>query len=177
MPNIFIISDTHFSHASTLKFFRANGKRLRDFETVEEMDEHMVERWNSVVRPQDHVYHLGDVVINRRALPICSRLNGHKRLVRGNHDEFKTKDYLQYFDEIYGVRILDNMIMSHIPLHPSNIKQRWLCNIHGHLHANTSDTSFTPEYGNRYFNVSVEVLNYTPISLEEIKKTVIGWGK
>ncbi len=58
------------------------GKRLREFDTVEEMDELMVERWNSVVHPQDKVYHLGDVVMHKRALPILARLNGEKFLLK-----------------------------------------------------------------------------------------------
>ena len=42
-------------------------------------------------------------------------------------------------------------------------------NIHGHLHSliyGTEDRTW--KGGNRYFNVSVERINYTPISLEEI---------
>ena len=47
MANIFFISDTHFGHAGILSFKREDGSPLRDFLSVEEMDEHMVERWNS----------------------------------------------------------------------------------------------------------------------------------
>jgi calcineurin-like phosphoesterase family protein len=96
------------------------------------------------------------------------RLNGHKRLVRGNHDIFKTKDYLQAgFDEIYGVRSFDSMILSHIPLHPRSIKKGWT-NVHGHLHLNVEQFGWGPQY----FNVSVEQINYTPISLEEVRKRI-----
>lgn len=126
------------------------------------MDEHMIERWNSVVRPQDHVYHLGDVAMQRERIKTISRCNGHLRLVRGNHDLYQTKDYLPYFDEIYGIRVLDNMIFTHIPIHPESLG-RFKANVHGHIHANAS-----PE-GN-YFNASVEVLDYTPIALEDLRK-------
>jgi len=174
----FFIADNHFSHANIITFNRNDGTRLRDFASAEEMDEHMVECWNRVVRPQDTVNHLGDVVINRRALPILSRLNGKKRLIRGNHDIFKTAEYMQYFDEIYGVRVYQQhgIICSHIPLHPESLS-RWKVNVHGHLHANRVMTP--PELletgcimpagiDPRYINVSVEQINYTPISLEEI---------
>jgi calcineurin-like phosphoesterase family protein len=53
------------------------------------MDETMIERHNAKVKPNDVVYMLGDVVINRKSLHHVSRLNGKKRLVRGNHDIFK----------------------------------------------------------------------------------------
>ena len=173
----FFISDTHFGHANILNFKRSDGERLRPFSSLEEMDETMVKNWNQVVRPCDTVNHLGDVVINRRMLPILSRLNGKKRLVRGNHDVFKTAEYLRYFDEIYGVRIYEKhgIICSHIPLHPESLS-RWKVNIHGHLHSNRvrhwrtfmNGSGDWADDDHRYFSVCVEQINYTPISLEEI---------
>ena len=165
MANIFIISDTHFGHANILNFRYDDGSPVRSFSCVEEMDQHMIDKWNSVVRPQDHVYHLGDVSMRREYLVKVSACNGHKRLVRGNHDIFKTKDYLKYFDEIYGIRVLDNMIFTHIPIHPESLG-RFKANVHGHIHGPS-------EYlGEKYFNATVEILSYTPISLEDIKKQI-----
>ncbi len=167
MTTIFLISDTHFGHEGILHFKTPEGLPVRPFKTVEEMDEHMVERWNSVVRPQDHIYHLGDVAMKAPGLGILKRLNGHKRLVRGNHDIFKTKQYLQYFDEIYGVRVFDDLILSHIPLHPESLKLHWT-NVHGHLHNNV------PQFGigEQYYNVSVEHIDYTPVSLEQVRAAI-----
>lgn len=164
MSNVFFISDTHFSHRNILTFSKKDGTKLRDFISIEEHDEHLIKCWNDTVRPQDKVYHLGDVVINRKALPICERLNGHKRLVRGNHDCFPTKEYLPYFEEIYGSRIINGMIFTHIPIHTDCI-ERFKINVHGHLHSNTLGDS-------RYMNVSCEQINYTPISLDEIRKRI-----
>lgn len=166
MANIFIISDTHFGHAAILGFKNLDGSPVRDFASVAEMDEAMVSRWNAVVRPQDHVYHLGDVSMRREHLATVGRCNGHKRLVRGNHDIFRTKDYLKYFDEIYGLRVLDKILFSHIPVHPESLG-RFDANVHGHVHGLPQGT-----YGPRYYNVSVEVLDYTPISLEDLKKRI-----
>lgn len=164
MANIFIISDTHFGHANILNFKKEDGSPIRSFSCVEEMDQHMVERWNAVVRPQDHVYHLGDVAMKKPDIETVGRCAGHKRLVRGNHDIYRTKEYLKFFDEIYGIRVLDGMIFTHIPIHSESLG-RFKANIHGHVHA-------LPEryYGPRYLNVSVEVINYTPVSLEDLKK-------
>ena len=161
MAEIYLISDTHFSHAGMLSFKREDGTPLRNFSSVEEMDEHMVEKWNSVVRPQDHLYHLGDVVMRQQVLDtVMPRLNGHKRLVRGNHDIFRTKHYLRYFDEIYGLRVLDNMIFSHIPIHPESLG-RFKGNIHGHTHGQHA-------LGGKYIDVSVEAVDYTPVPLYKL---------
>lgn len=175
MANIFIISDTHFSHENmALRFLRADGTRLRPFTSVAEMDETMVERWNAVVRPQDHVYHLGDVAMRQQAVDaIMPRLHGHLRLVRGNHDIFRTKLYLKYFDEIHGCRVLDNFIFTHVPVH-SDCLGRFKANVHGHLHANRVMTSENRPYlvpDPRYLSVCVEQpwMDYAPIALETLK--------
>lgn len=167
MVKIFMIGDTHFGHGNILNFKREDGTPVRPFQTVDEMDWEMVVRWNRVVQPQDHVYHLGDVAIKRDGLEMMMHLNGHKRLIHGNHDIFKTKDYLKYFEEIRGVRVIDDFVLTHIPLHPESLRGDWV-NIHGHLHNNKPAMHLGP----RYFNVSAEMVNYTPIELGEVKEHV-----
>ncbi len=166
MSNIFFISDTHFGHANILTFKGQNGLPIRDFHNVHEMDEHMIERWNSVVRPQDKIYHLGDVTMARQLGPdfarIINRLNGHKRLVRGNHDVAPTREYLRWFEEVYACRVLDRIMFTHIPIHPFSL-ERFVGNAHGHIHERQA-------FGPKYLNLSVEAVNYTPVSLEDIKK-------
>jgi calcineurin-like phosphoesterase family protein len=159
--NIFFISDTHFSHANILNFNDKDGKRIRNFSCVEEMDETIIENWNSVVRQQDKVYHLGDVAIAKIGLKCLARCNGSKVLIRGNHDIYKLKDYTEYFRDIRGAFVLEKHICTHIPIHRDS-GARWLKNIHGHLHNNKMADDF-------YFNVSVEQINFTPINFEEIK--------
>lgn len=178
MPgNIFFISDTHFGHEATCtRFKRVDGSPLRPFANAQEMDEEMVRRWNEVVRENDKVYHLGDVVMSEKHMPTLGRLNGSKRLVRGNHDIFKTKVYLQYFKEIYGVRVLEDMVLTHVPLHPESVTQRWATNIHGHLHANRVELYDDIEHGNYpdplYFSVCVEQIDYRPIELSELRAKI-----
>ena len=106
MANIWIISDTHFGHKNMAEvFLRTDGTKVRPFATVQEMDEQMIALWNAVVRPADHVWHLGDFAIPRGAVRYGLRLLGHKRLIRGNHDMYKTKEYLAAgFEEIRGLR-------------------------------------------------------------------------
>lgn len=126
------------------------------------MDEAMVDNWNRVVKPDDVVYHLGDVVINRRCLPILSRLNGSKRLVLGNHDIFDHSDYLPYFKRLHGSFKLGDLLLTHIPVHHESVANWTTCNVHGHIHAHDIPNG-------KYFNVSVEMIDYAPISLEDLK--------
>jgi calcineurin-like phosphoesterase family protein len=157
-----VIADTHFGHRNIINFKREDGSPLRPFASVEEHDAALIENWNRVVAPKDRVYHLGDVVINRRCLSTLAQLNGRKKLVRGNHDIWNMKDFAPYFDDIVGVRVYPKIrvILSHIPLHPSQL-ERWKCNVHGHLHYRSLDDD-------RYVNVCVEHIGYTPKNLQEI---------
>ena len=166
MPNIFLIADTHFGHAGVTKFLRADGTKLRPWDDVAEMDEALVENWNSVVSPNDKVYHLGDVIINRKAFSTLQRLKGEKVLIKGNHDVFKAAEYLRYFKDIRSCHPLSGMLLSHIPIHESSLS-RWSANVHGHTHANVVMNGAYPD--ERYKCVSVEHIDYTPISLEELK--------
>ncbi len=181
--NRFLISDTHFGHTNTWeKFTLADGSPLRPFTSTEEMDEAMVDNWNKTVRPQDTVYHLGDVVIARRHLETVKRLNGRKILIRGNHDIFKDNDYYEAgFEQIHGVRVfVDQFILSHIPLHPDCVGERFKRNVHGHLHgnrimrdigiANFDDYTLVSTIDPRYLCVCVEQINYTPISFDDVLK-------
>ena len=186
MSNRFVISDTHFGHTNSWEKFKLpNGDPMRPFTSTEEMDETMVERWNAVVRPQDTVYHLGDVVINKKSLHHVKRLNGKKRLVRGNHDIFRDTDYRDAgFESLYGVRVfVDQFILSHIPLHPDCVTERFRVNVHGHLHANevmekfkvTGDDIYPYEderIDPRYLCVSVEHTDYRPLSFDEVEARI-----
>ena len=135
---------------------------MRPWNDSDEMDEAMIERWNRVVGTNDIVYHLGDVVMNRRCLQIVGRLNGDKRLILGNHDIFDHSDYLPYFKRLHGSHKLENLLLTHIPVHVDSVAHWTTCNVHGHIHAHDIPSG-------KYFNVSVEVIDYTPISLEDLK--------
>ena len=174
MPSVFLVSDTHFGHAGVCRFTRADGvTKLRPWTDPDEMDEAMVKSWNERVGPKDKVYHLGDVVINRKALPILSRLNGDKILIRGNHDIFKDEDYTPYFRSLRGYHVMNGMILSHIPIHSESLG-RFGVNIHGHLHASRvmvplATSGVVDRIDPRYHNVSVEQLpDFAPILFEDV---------
>ena len=164
--NIFITADTHFGHKGVTQFLNSDNTKLRPWDNTEEMDEALVANWNNVVRPKDKVYHLGDVVINRKAFKTLGRLNGEKILIKGNHDLFRLEEYTPYFKDIRASHPLDGFIMTHIPIHPESLS-RWKGNIHGHLHSNK--VQLDGKVDPRYLCVSVEHTNFTPISFEDAK--------
>jgi len=158
----FVISDTHFSQDSILNFTDDFGYPLREFTSSEAMDNCMIDRWNSVVKPEDTVIHLGDVGFSRTSLNIIlPKLNGRKILVKGNHDKFKLSFYAKHFVDVrsYIFGPYKKFILSHIPIHPASLGDA--INIHGHLHTRTLDDP-------QYINVSVEQIDYTPVLLEDL---------
>jgi calcineurin-like phosphoesterase family protein len=177
MPSVFLTSDTHFGHANICKFHNFDGTKTRPWDSVEEMDEEMVKRWNETVGPKDKVYHLGDVVINRKAMSILDRLNGDKVLIKGNHDIFKLTDYTKYFRDIRGYHVMNGCILSHIPIGKGNIA-RFGTNIHGHTHGNRVMKTkgiwpFKKEVIDPdYFCVCVEQTDFKPILFEEVIKKI-----
>jgi calcineurin-like phosphoesterase family protein len=187
MPAVFLTSDTHFGHAGVCKFTEADGvTKIRPWTDPDEMDEEMIKRWNATVRPNDKVYHLGDVVINRKALKTLARLNGDKVLIRGNHDIFPDTEYREYFRELRAYHVMNGMILSHIPLHEASLG-RFGANIHGHLHTNrvkkargidnkTGATLYSTENDVRYHCVCVEQTDFTPILFEDVIKRIEAEG-
>ena len=97
MSTTWLISDTHFWHENILNFEQKDGTKLRIFNSVHDMNEVMVINWNAVVRPDDKIYHLGDVAMASfsRTKEIFDRLNGRKILIKGNHDNLKLSQYQQ----------------------------------------------------------------------------------
>jgi calcineurin-like phosphoesterase family protein len=188
MQATFLVSDTHFGHAGVCRFTHPDDPevKLRPWSDPDEMDEEMVRRWNEQVRPTDKVYHLGDVVINRKALRTLHRLNGDKVLIRGNHDIFRDEEYRTYFRELRAYHVLNGMILSHIPVHEASLG-RFGVNIHGHLHASrvkrargvdakTGTVLYGTDNDLRYHCVCVEQTDFAPILLEDVYKRIQAEG-
>jgi calcineurin-like phosphoesterase family protein len=163
MSEKFFISDTHFGHRGIIQYEAIN----RPFQTLEEHDEALIANWNNTVKPDDKVYHVGDFCLNRRSLSVAKRLNGRKILIMGNHDIFRTEEYLEAgFERVQGALQFENLILTHIPVHPQQLEHRFFANVHGHLHSKK-----LPDW--RYLNVSVEHINLTPITLEEVYSRIV----
>lgn len=161
MKNVFVTSDTHFGHANIITYCN------RPFASVEEMDEAMIARWNAVVKPEDKVYHLGDVYMSKsygRAERTLARLNGTKVLILGNHDNGKDQHLLKFFKRVYAYRFLPDfqVTLTHIPIHVDSIQRRTILNIHGHTHDKGSPPG-------PYRSACVELHDYTPVAIEELR--------
>lgn len=167
MPNTFFASDTHLGHRLM--------ERTRPWDTLAEHDEAIIDNWNSIVRDQDVVYHLGDVTMNRNKLHLAGRLKGRKKLILGNHDTHPIKEYFQYFETVASYKIFDWCIASHIPVHPMEL-ERFGFNVHGHLHSKKVQKQVGYRHqtsDERYVCVSMEQINYFPITLEAVKDRLI----
>lgn len=160
MPERFFISDTHFGHANILKF----EPELRPFKTIEEHDQFIIVEWNARVGKNDVVYHLGDVAFRGFDITLLNELNGHKRLILGNHDQYSRLQ--PYFEDFSGAKFWkEGILLTHIPSHINQL-ERFKYNFHGHLHSKKLDD-------NRYVNLSCEWTCCRPISYDEIKERLV----
>jgi calcineurin-like phosphoesterase family protein len=134
----FFTSDTHFWHKKILEYCPN-----RPFENIEEMNQGLIDRWNERVRPEDHVYHLGDFSFGKydKTEEILKQLNGNIHLILGNHDRVLDSDLKRYFVNIspykefhvkkYGVPV----VMFHYPIESWNRMHHKGIHLHGHLHS------------------------------------------
>lgn len=148
----YFIADTHFFHQSLLG---DNDFAPRPFESAAAMNAALVAAWNNRVRPQDVVYHLGDIAMNQKPRPsdqevlaLVTQLNGHIVWIKGNHDYTARFKYFAAHDpggpaaskfsfHSVGTIIKDDhtqFIMSHYPMLLGITKQT--LNLHGHIHHN-----------------------------------------
>lgn len=161
--SIYFAADTHFGDDNIRRY------ENRPFADKEEMDNALVYNWNNTVTDQDEVYILGDVGADGYEAEILKKLNGTKYLIKGNHDT-KTNEYYRSagFKEVYDMPVLfkNFWILSHDAIYVnSNMPY---ANIFGHVHNNP----IIKDYSNQHFCVSLERINYTPISFDEIVKKV-----
>lgn len=157
------ISDTHFFHANILRFTDDEGNRIRPFDSLEEMHEYMIAKWNSVVKDNDYVYHLGDVTFQYHGAfnNLMHRLRGKKRLIVGNHDKIWNPGLMQHFEkaDLWKGFKEYNFTASHFMLKEGTFRDGDY-NVHGHIHQNKSNLP--------YINVCVEQNDYTPVNIDEI---------
>ena len=163
MGTTYFIADTHFGDSAICRY------ENRPFETIEQMDATLIFRWNSVVTAEDTVYVLGDFGANDYEAEVLSRLNGKKRLVKGNHDTKSNEEYRRFgFEEVYDCPIiLDGFwILSHDALYVNTNMP--YANLFGHVH----NSPVIKDYSRHHFCVSVERIDYCPIKFDDIKRTI-----
>jgi len=182
MSNIWLSSDFHFCHNKKFLY------QPRGFDTVEEMNKAIVERWNSVVQSEDDAYILGDIMLNdnEKGIELFNSLNGKFHIVLGNHDT-PTRESL-YLACANVVEVADAMklkykkyyfFLTHFPCQTSNfdndkpLKQRTI-NICGHSH--TKDP-FLDWKQHPIFHCEVDTNDCYPWLLDDIIKNIENYNK
>lgn len=179
---IWLTSDLHFGHRNILKFCK------RPWDTVEEMDEGLIQNWNRVVEKDDLVFNLGDFAFasNARWKELINRLNGHIHLILGNHDvvRWPGDKTMELFDSVSHQMILKidgrTVYLNHYP---------YLCfggawrkpeyavyQLFGHTHSGPNcrgtDTDRLINLFPYQYDVGVDNNNYTPVSWQQVQEII-----
>lgn len=184
----FYISDMHIGGSAAMRWDAQNDPSADRFSDANDKTEQLIARWNSVVRPTDHVYILGDMFScsREKAEEILKRLSGGKFIVMGNHDRAWLKeiaesgkygmlgcaDYLEHSDE--GRKV----ILSHYPIAFWNDQHKGAYHLYGHVH-NSKEAAGMRKIGDlvvsegliheyRAINCGAMLHKYTPRTLDEL---------
>ena len=171
--DVFVIGDCHFWHSNIIRYCNRpwwkKDENNIDVPDVEKMNEDMIKIWNSVITSDNQtVYINGDFCFGNKTKvkEIFDQLNGRKRIVLGNHDRCKFKDYYEIgFDRVYDKPIMigNFCILSHEPLQWVKDGDVYM-NVYAHVHTQDMYKDFTQNS----FCTSAERLDYKPIRFTEI---------
>ncbi|HEY9773140.1 MAG TPA: metallophosphoesterase [Planktothrix sp.] len=176
--SIWFSSDHHFGHKNIIQYC------ARPFDDVEEMNEALVDAWNSCVRADDTVYYLGDFSLKQRTMEkYAPRLNGHKILIMGNHDSCHPVNrdgtvtsigvYRKFFEEVLEELEWEDCLLHHMPYY-DNDDDRYpeyrpmnhgKVLLHGHVHERWT-------VNDKQVNVGVDVWDYKPVSAVQIRTLI-----
>lgn len=160
---IWFYGDPHFGDENILLYDQ------RPFDNIKQMDRELIDLYNDCVMPEDVVYFTGDFGAEGHEEEILKQLNGHKRLIKGNHD-VKSNDYYRAagFEEVYDHPIVLEQfwIVSHEPLYVS--KMAPYANIFAHVHTNPMYKTVSC----RSYCTCVDRHNWRPVSFDEAKREV-----
>ena len=178
---LFFTSDTHFCHTNIIKYCD------RPYKNAEEMNQALIDNWNSVVNPKDVIFHLGDFAMNastKSVQHIINRLNGKKYLVIGNHEKSAlSKQFLRDFWEgIYDIAEIyvedeeisygkQHLVMCHYPMLTWNASHRNSWQLFGHVHGGLSNKGEI-KHSPSQMDVGVDCHNFTPISYQQVKEQI-----
>lgn len=170
---VWLMSDTHFDHTNIIKYCD------RPFKSVEEMNEVILRNWYDTIASDDIVYFLGDMAFGRGSMTPrwwASQLCGKIIWVKGSHDKgIRPSSVIPGIERV----VLNEFIVcggiEFMLVHDTfdaivNGWHEWI--IHGHNHDNRPHID--NRFGHRRVNVSVEVIDYKPISLAQVVREVGG---
>lgn len=176
----FFTADQHFNHKTIIEYVE------RPFGSVEEMNDGLIERWNSVVRRGDTVYVLGDFALcgPTKAIGFLRALNGFIRLVPGGHDKGWLTNRVRV--ECEGLLVVEAPLISkrlgavyvtlcHYPLLSWERSHYGALHFHGHTHgtigasARSADKLFPPGQGpGCRVDVGVDCWDFKPVALDQL---------
>lgn len=159
--SVYFTADNHFGHSGARSLYR------RPFASVAEMDRAMIDRWNSVVKPDDEIWHLGDFAVRQsseRVDSLLGVLHGSKHLVAGNNDDSAVTgcngwQSLQQYAELVidGIRL----VLCHYPFRTWRDMGKGAINLHGHSHGRLKPLT-------RQYDVGVDAWDFRPVRLEQV---------
>ena len=171
MGRIFLISDTHFGHDREFIW------KARGFKSVEEMNETIVQKWNSTVSAEDDVYILGDVILGDPGnIEYVKRLNGKLHIVLGNHDTARREEMYCNLPNVVevaevGIRLKykkHHFVLTHYPMLTGNLEKESLkqmsLNLYGHTHQASNFYNDMPFM----YHVGVDSHDCYPVLLDDI---------
>ena len=159
--SVYFTSDHHFGHSGARGFYR------RPFASVAEMDQAMIDRWNSVIKPEDEVWHLGDFAVRQpagRVASLLSELHGQKHLITGNNDDAGVTGCTGWKSvQSYAEVTIDgsSLILCPLPFGLWGGKGKGAINLHGHSHGRLKPLP-------RQFDVGVDVWDFQPVTLAQL---------
>lgn len=159
MSHVYVTSDWHIGHKGITDKFRTQ------FPNIETHDNYILSRVLGLLSKRDILYVLGDVAMSQSALDLIKEYDFPCKmyLVRGNHDQLPTIEYLEVFDEVYGAFRYKKYWFTHIPIHPRELFKGM--NVHGHCHRGGP---YEVEEDTRYFNAILEFNDYLPINMQKL---------
>lgn len=175
VENVHFTSDVHFGHKNIIRYCN------RPFKDVDDMDEQLIQRWNSVVKPDDVVWQLGDFTFYRNYDKLCyilRRLNGRKKAVLGNHcetiidrrEDLLAEGLFEVIVERARIKVgSQSIVLDHFPGRSWDRSSHGAWQLFGHVHNDL------PPYG-KSVDVGVDstwvtgVAPYRPFSFAEIKR-------
>jgi calcineurin-like phosphoesterase family protein len=159
--SVYFTADNHFGHSGARSLYR------RPFASVAEMDKAMIDRWNSVVQPEDEIWHLGDFAVRQpseRVGSLLSVLHGSKHLVTGNNDDAAVTGCNSWESRQQYVELMidgTRLVLCHYPFRTWRDMAKGAINLHGHSHGRLKPQA-------RQYDVGVDVWDFRPVALEQV---------
>ena len=156
-------ADTHFSHNNIIKYSN------RPFTSKFEMNSKLMENWNTKIKQNDIVYHIGDFCFadEQEGQSILDRLNGKKHLVSGNHDKVGVK--LKGWESIEKLNEINVdgqfIVLCHYAMRVWNKSHHGAWQLYGHSHGSLADDPTALS-----IDVGVDCHNYMPLNMDDIRR-------